>query len=204
MEQEFSTLVETAKKLALLAETLERRSENAVQEQQQAVQVLEQSLNRIRDDLGQVMDAAGDRVSQLVRQGLDSSLGQGAEQYERVVATASTRLGGASEHLAKAQEAVATGTRKAIVVAYAAVAGAMALLVIGGAILLRFEYRLYEQARDRSAAAQVKAELAEAYSRVGVTSCAGTPCIQLDRDAPRWGSKGDYVLIRRYPNEKPR
>ncbi|MGO4780013.1 hypothetical protein AB4084_31530, partial [Lysobacter sp. 2RAB21] len=79
-----------------------------------------------------------------------------------------------------------------------------ALLVIGGAVLLHFQYRQYQQASDRAAAAQVRAELAEAYARVGITSCAGTPCVQLDKDAPRWGSKGDYVLIQRYPNEKPR
>src|SRR5262245_27406961 len=199
MEQEFSTLVETAKKLALLAETLERRSESAVQEQQQAVQVLEQALQRVRGDLEQVMDSAGSRVSQLVQQGLDASLGQGAEQYEWAMATASNRLGEASERLAKAQDAVAAGTRKAVVVAYAAVAGAMALLAIGGALLLNYQSQQYRQARERAAAAQVKAELAEAYARVGVTSCAGTPCIQLDKDAPRWGSKGEYVLIQRHP-----
>ncbi|MGO4263724.1 hypothetical protein [Lysobacter sp. TAB13] len=204
MEAEFSTLVETAKRLALLAETLERRSDAAVQEQQQAVQLLEQALARVRGDLGQVLDSTGTRVAQLIQQGLDSSLGQGAEQYERVVASASARLGGASEQLAKSQQAVASGTRKAVIAAYAAVAGAMALLVIGGAVLLHFQYRQYQQASDRAAAAQVRAELAEAYARVGITSCAGTPCVQLDKDAPRWGSKGDYVLIQRYPNEKPR
>ncbi|MGO1071643.1 hypothetical protein [Lysobacter sp. CA199] len=204
MEQEFSTLVDTAKRLALLAETLERRSEAAVQEQQQAVQVLEQALGRIRGDLGQVMDGAATRVAQSVQQGLDSSLGQGAEQYERVVASASQRLGGASQALAQAQDSVAAGTRKAVIVAYAAVAGAMALLVIGGAILLNFEYRQYQQARDRTAAAQVRAELAEAFTRIGVTSCAGTPCIQLNKDAPRWGSNSDYLLIQRYPDKKPR
>ncbi|MEH6420948.1 hypothetical protein [Pseudomonas sp. CGJS7] len=204
MEQEFSTLVETAKRLALLAETLERRSDAAVQEQQQAVQVLEQALSRVRGDLGQVLDSAGTRVGQLVQQGLDSSLGQGAEHYERVVATASSRLGGATQTLAQAQEAVAAGTRKAVILAYAAVAGAMALLVIGGAILLNFEYRQYQQARERTAAAQLRAELAEAFTRIGVTSCAGTPCIQLDKDAPRWGNKSDYLLIRRFPDEKPR
>lgn len=204
MEQEFSTLVETAKRLALLAETLERRSEAAVQEQQQAVQVLEQALSRVRGDLGETMDSAGERVADLVQQGLDASLGQGAQQYERVVATAGARLGAAAEQQAQALEAVAAGTRKAIAVAYAAVAGAMLLLMIGGAVLLHFQYQQYRQARERLAAAQVRADVAEAYARVGVTSCAGTPCIQLDQGAPRWGSKGEYVLIQRYPDEKPR
>ncbi|MGH8083349.1 MAG: hypothetical protein ACREP7_22420 [Lysobacter sp.] len=204
MEQEFSTLVETAKRLALLAETLERRSDAAVQEQQQAVQVLEQALLRVRGDLGEVLDTAGTRVQQAVQQGLDASLGQGAEQYERAVATASTRLGGASDQLVQAQQAVAAGTRKAVIAAYATVAGAMALLVIGGAMLLNFQYRQYQQARDRAATAQVRADLAEAYARIGITSCAGTPCIQLDKDAPRWGGKGEYLLIRRHPDDKPR
>ncbi|UJB20918.1 MULTISPECIES: hypothetical protein [Lysobacter] len=102
--------------------------------------------------------------------------------------------------------AVETGRADLLEVALAAelVLDAIAAGAVQHRPLRLVQYRQYQQASDRAAAAQVRAELAEAYARVGITSCAGTPCVQLDKDAPRWGGKGGYVLIQRYPNEKPR
>jgi hypothetical protein len=102
--------------------------------------------------------------------------------------------------------AVETGRADLLEVALAAelVLDAIAAGAVQHRPLRLVQYRQYQQASDRTAAAQVRAELAEAYAQVGITSCAGTPCVQLDKDAPRWGGKGGYVLIQRYPNEKPR
>jgi hypothetical protein len=82
-----------------------------------------------------------------------------------------------------------------IKLAYVAVAGAIVLLGLGGGALIWVEVAAYKDARTRSAAAQINAEVVEAYSRAGMTSCGGHPCVKLDRKAKRWGDKGQYVLV---------
>lgn len=34
-----------------------------------------------------------------------------------------------------------------------------------------------------------------AYAQVNMTSCGGRPCVRLDSKSPRWGDKGQYVLV---------
>lgn len=58
MDENLSALVQTAKKLALLAETLERRSGEAVATQQRAVATLAQAVVDIRSDASRILDAS--------------------------------------------------------------------------------------------------------------------------------------------------
>jgi hypothetical protein len=82
-----------------------------------------------------------------------------------------------------------------LLMGYAAFAGAMVLFACGGGLLLWQERQAYDDARAKAAEAQVSAELVQAYTKVGVTSCGGQPCLKLDTKTRRWGNKGEYVLI---------
>lgn len=79
--------------------------------------------------------------------------------------------------------------------AFAAIAGALVLLVAGGCFLIWMEWQFYNEAKARTIAAQVDAQTVEAYAQVGMTSCGGHPCIKLDAKSPRWGEKGEYILV---------
>lgn len=73
---------------------------------------------------------------------------------------------------------------------------ALALLVIGFALLLHHEYGRLKDAQARADAAEVSAEVQRAARHVEISACGGRPCIQLDRDAPVWESRGrEYVLV---------
>ncbi|WP_226467270.1 hypothetical protein [Luteimonas panaciterrae] len=195
MDQEFSTLVETAKRLALLAETLERRSEATVQEHKQAVSALEEAIYQIRHDVDQVVSNAGSRVSQLVQEGMDSAMTEGTAKYDQAITAASSKLGSASKAMAESQETAAAHVRRLIWLAYAAVGGVLVLLLLGGGLLTWFQWQQYHEVRERAAAVRIQAEVLEAYSRVGITSCGGRPCVKLDTQSPHWGRDGEYVLL---------
>ena len=202
MDQEFSTLVETAKRLALLAETLERRSEAAAAQHQQAVQALDQALARMRGDVDRVIVGADTRIGQAARGAVDAALAEGAGRYDRSAAGAAARLDGLGEAIARTRQSMGTDMRRLAWVSYAAVAGAVVLLAAGGLGLIHIEYRAYREAQARADAAGVSAELAEAYARVNLTSCGGKPCVKLDGKARRWGRDGEYVILDGVPDGK--
>ena len=73
---------------------------------------------------------------------------------------------------------------------------ALALLVVGLALLLHHEYGRLKDARDSADAAEVAAEVQRAARHVEISACGGRPCIRLDRDAPIWkGRGGEYVMV---------
>lgn len=77
-----------------------------------------------------------------------------------------------------------------------AVAAGFALLYLGFLLLLNHEYQRLMDAQARADAAEVSAEVRQASQHVEITSCGGRPCIQLDKDAPTWKSKGkEYILV---------
>ena len=78
---------------------------------------------------------------------------------------------------------------------YFSILGAMLVLIAGGGIVLWMEWQAYGDARARTASANVSAETAAAFAQVNMTTCGGHPCVRLDPKAPRWGDKGQYVLV---------
>jgi hypothetical protein len=198
MDDVLSTLGGIAKQLALLTETLERRSTESVQEQRLSGASLKQAVIDLRNDVNRLIESSGDRIGQLAKGSVDAALAGSTAKYTQAVTVASATLDGSSRHVEQVQHENAKHTWRHIWMAYAAVIGAN-LLALGG---LWFQTQSYNDARARTAAAQIDAETAEAYSQVGVTSCGGRPCVKLDKKAPHWGSNGDYVLLD--PGYKPK
>lgn len=195
MNEETAAIVETIKKLALLADALERRSAAAIQSQQQAEQALKQTVVNLRSDVDQLMQGTGQQVAQLVRHGVESTLGQQSAKYDQAVASTISRLDGAGHAFEQSALAMAAAAHRKTLTSLAAAAGATLLLIGGGSLLLWFQWQTYSDARARTMAAQVDAQTMEAYARVDMTSCGGRPCVKIDAKSPRWGSKGEYVLL---------
>ncbi len=195
MDTETSALIDTAKKLALLTDALERRSQAAMQAQEQAGQVLGQTVNMVRHDVSQLVQGSGQQIAQLVQQGMDSALTQGTAKFGQAVSATTAKLDEASRAIVETLNATTAHARHRIWTAYAAVLGAVLLLVVGGGIVLWLQWQSYNDLHARIAAAQIDVDTAEAYARTGVTSCGGQPCIKLDEKSQRWGSKGEYVLL---------
>ena len=195
MDEALSTLIETAKRLALLAETLERRSEMAIHQQQQAGQSLTQAVTGVRGDVDQIVHGASERITQLMQHGVESALVHGTAKYDQTVTEAATRLDGSGRAVQQMLHEVSAYVRRHIWMGYATVGGALILLILGGSLLLGYQWQAYRDARARTEAAQVDAETMAAYAQVGVTSCGGRPCVKIDAKSPRWGGKGEYVLL---------
>ncbi len=192
---EISALIQTARQLALLTETLERRTEAAVRAQLDAGQELAQTVASVRHDTQQIIHGAGQQVTQSVRQGLDAALSQGTAKYDQAVAASTAKLDAACRVVSDTLDFTNSHARRHIWMTYGAILGALLLLIGGGFGLLWFEWQSYNEARARASAAQIDAETMQAYAQVGITSCGGRPCIRLDSKSPRWGDKGEYVLL---------
>lgn len=195
MDAHLTPLIETAKQLALLAETLERRSSVAAAQHEQASQTLGRTVTAVRSDVDRLLQVAGNQVSQAARQGVDASLSESAGRFNQTAISAGEKVQAAvaalDEGLARAR---ATLSRQ-VILGYIAIVGAMVLLIAGGGVVLWMEWQAYGDARARAAAANVSAETAAAFAQVNMTSCGGHPCVRLDPKAPRWGDKGQYVLV---------
>lgn len=78
----------------------------------------------------------------------------------------------------------------------AAMAGFAVLLFAGYWLLLSQANERLRTAQARVDAIETTAEVLEASRHVEITSCAGRPCIRIDKGAPTWSSRGkDYVLV---------
>ena len=195
MNSELSALIETTKQLTLLVQVLEQRSAEAIQEQQKAGHVLQDTIAAVRNDVSQMVHRSGTQVAQSAQHGVTSALSQGAKTYDQAVATTTAKLEAAGSAFQQAALTVSTSAHRKILAGYAAIVGAMILLILGGSFLLWLQRQAYDDARAQTAAAQVDADTAAAYAQVGVTSCGGRPCMKLDAQSPRWGSKGEYILL---------
>jgi ElaB/YqjD/DUF883 family membrane-anchored ribosome-binding protein len=202
MNSELSALVDTCKQLTLLAQALEQRSAAAIQENQKSGHALQHTLATLRNDVNQLIEGSGHQVAQQVKHGMDLALTQGTAKYEQAVNSSAVKMHNTVRNIEQVLHETSSFVYRHIWMAYGAIAGAMVLLVCGGGLMLWLESQSYNDARARTAAAQVDAETVEAFSQVGVTSCGGHPCIKLDTKSQRWGGKGEYVLINTVPKQK--
>lgn len=201
MDENLSALVQTAKKLALLAETLERRSGEAVATQQRAATTLAQAVVDVRSDASRILDASRAEIAKAARESLNTHLTQRTERLDSDVSVASMRILGASTSVEDSVGRACASLRHLFRLAMGWTALICALLAGAGALLIGYEWRSYTDAKARADAARVSADVGEAYARVGMTSCEGTPCVRLDAKSPRWGVNGQYVLVQTKPHE---
>lgn len=192
---QLAPLVETAKQLALLAETLERRSGAAAAQQEQAGQALTRTVSALRADVDRLIHNAGQQVAHAARQGVDASLSESAARLDQTTTAAVTKVKSAMVTLDEGLARATAMLSRQITIGYLAIMGAMLLATFGGGVVLWMEKQAYEDARARTVAANVRAETAAAFAQVNMTSCGGHPCVRLDTKSPRWGDKGQYVLV---------
>lgn len=203
MNEELSAQVAMTERLAMVVQVLEQRTAASIEEQQKAGHALQHAIATVRNDVNQLVEGSGHQVAVLVKQGVDLALSQAFSKYEQMVNVSTVKIDSAGRSVEKVLHETSGFVHRQIWFAYGAIAGAILLLVTGGGIALWMQRQAYTDARDRTASAQVEAQLMEAFHQVGVTSCGGRPCLELDTKSPRWGSKGEYVLISAAPKQKP-
>jgi len=195
MDGNLSAAVHTAKQLALLAEALERRSETAVSTHRSAAFALTRAAAEAKEAVDTLTLTASQEVERVTSAAVQDVIGRGLNAFHHQVVLSSEQVEASSGLIHAAGQMVRSTMVRQIKLAYLAVAGAIALVAMGGGALIWVEIAAYKDARARSAAAQIDAEVVEAYSRAGMTSCGGHPCVKLDRKAKRWGDSGQYVLV---------
>lgn len=195
MDTDLAPLFETTKRLALLAETLKQQTTAAIKEQHDAGQLLNDTAYTFRGNVGQLVGETVRQVGSSARAAVDSALAGSIELHSRSIVEVSASLQQTTRQLENSLTSVARETRRLVWISYASIVGAIALLVVGGGMLLHHESQAYADARARAAQADISAATIEAYARAGLASCGGQPCVKLDQRAPRWGAKGEYVLV---------
>jgi hypothetical protein len=202
MNEELSALTSASEKLILLAHMLEQRSEASIQEQVRAGQALNQAVATARQDVNQLVQGANTQIAQLVKHAVDSALSMSTADYEQRIHSSTVKIDSAGKNVEHVLQETSGFVHRQIWLAYGAILGALVLLIAGGGLLMWWQTQAYNEARARTASAQVDAETMEAFNQVGVTSCGGHPCMKLDSKAQRWGDKGEYVLINTAPKQK--
>lgn len=188
-------LVDSTKRFALLAETLERNASETVQQQKQSTLALQQSVAEANQQIQSVVDRAGRQLEQLLAQAIDKALAPGTQHFEKTAQALAGNLQQAADSARKQQEDMAAKLKYLLWKLNAVAIASVFILLLGGIALIHFQHQVYRDARDRAKAAEVEAKIAEAMKQAQVTSCGGRPCLKLDLKAQRWGSKGEYVLL---------
>lgn len=195
MNDDIRSTAELVRKLALMADTLVQRAHQYDHRQQQTMQSLQQTLAEVRNDVDRLMHAAEQRAIQAVRQSMAEAMEPTVTQSDQVMRALSAGAEHASQTLNHAIQSVIAKLQRHIVNSYAAIVGAMLLLILGSSLLLWYQHQSYEDALVRTETANVSADTSELYAKVGIASCAGQPCLKLDTKSPRWGNHGEYVLL---------
>jgi hypothetical protein len=191
----YDALVESTKRFALLAETLERNAGAAVQQHQQSAQALQQTIERGQQQIRATADNAGETFQQAALIAIEHAFAPGTRQFEIAAQDIAQRMQQAGLSLQAQQAEAAASYKKILWKLHAIAIASVGLLLVGGSALIYYQTQSYRDARDRTRAAEVDAEIAEALKRAQVTSCGGRPCLKLDLNARRWGGKGEYVLL---------
>lgn len=190
-----SAIAKTAKQLALLGETLERRSATAISVQERSALDLHNAVGSAKSSIDTFLQSARREIEHSTRTSLDRILSERAAELNRDVDARTAQIRAATEAVDIAANLARSSMVKHLRRTYVSVAGSIALLALGGGCLIWAELSTYWDARAKAATAKIQAEVYEAYVRVGLTSCGGKPCVKLDKKAPRWGTRGEYVLV---------
>lgn len=194
-QNQYDALVETTKRFALLAETLGRNASDAIEQQNRSAASLQQTATEANAQLQATVREAGNQLERILDQAVERSLAPGVQQFDAATRGLMRDMQQTGEAARGTQAQLAAGLqtmlRKANAIGWASVA----LLILGGCGLLYFQTLLYRDAQDRTRAAEIEARIAEAMKRAQVTSCGGHPCLKLDLKSPRWGKRGEYVLL---------
>ncbi len=146
------------------------------------------------------MQGTAQYVAQSVRQSVEATLGQQTTKYDQAVSASAARLSSASHTFDQAALAISAAIYRKSLTSFAVLVGAMLLLVGGGSVLLWMQWQTYSDARARIFGGAGGVQTMEAYAQVHMTSCGGHACVKLDTKSPRWGKKGEYVLLDLTPN----
>jgi len=127
MDANLAPLIDTAKQLALLAETLDRRGGAAVAQQEQASQTLARTVSTLRVDVDRLIQGAGHRVSQAARQGIDATLGESAARFDQTATAAGAKVQAAATALDEGLMSARATLSRQLTRGYLAILGAMLL-----------------------------------------------------------------------------
>jgi uncharacterized protein (UPF0335 family) len=194
-ENSLAQMVQSTKQFALLAETLERNTSGVMQQQTVAAQQLQQTVERTNELMQMAIDRSGNQVRQLMQEAIAQTFEPGTQQFDVMVKSVSAQLKQSGETLQKDQAEVSSKLRKLIWKLQMFAIVSLAVLVLGGVLLVMYQHQAYKNARERAQAAAVDAETAEAYRSVQIGNCGGRPCIKIDQKSEKWGKNGEFVLL---------
>jgi hypothetical protein len=203
MNDDMKAIADMVRKMAMVVDGLEQKTNRFEQRQQQAIEALQQTLAALRNDVNQLLHNAQHQVAQSVQQSVHTGLEQGTARYNQAVDATNAKLARGSQTFEETLHAFAQFAWRKMLTGYGAILGAILLAVLGGGLTLWVQWHWYDDAHERTAAAQIDADTAEAYRQVDMTSCGGRPCVKLDTKAQRWGSKGEYMLLDSSNKPKP-
>jgi hypothetical protein len=194
-ENSFAQMVQSTKQFALLAETLERNTSASIQQQTQAAQYLQQTVERTNELMQMAVNRSGDQLRQLMQDAIAQTFEPGSQQFDATVKAVSAQLKQSGETLQKDQAAVSAKLNKLIWKLQMLAIGSLVVLICGGIALVLYQNHLYKAAKERAQAAAIEAEAAEAYRKVNIANCGGTPCVKIDKKSDKWGKDGEFVLL---------
>lgn len=194
-QNQYDAMVEATKRFALLAETLGRNAREAIEQQERSAASLQQTAINADSQLQSSVRETGRQMERLLKEAVERGLAPGVQQFDAATRDLVRHMQQAGEAArgghAQLDSGLQTVLRRANAIGWASVG----LLILGGFGLLYYQTQLYRDARERTRAAEVEADVAEAMKRAQVTSCGGHPCLKIDQETPRWGKRGDYVLL---------
>jgi hypothetical protein len=194
-ENSFAQMVQSTKQFALLAETLERNTSASIQQQTQAAQYLQQTVERTNEIMQMAVNRSGDQLRQLMQEAIAQTFEPGSQQFDATVKAVSAQIKQSGEALQKDQAAVAEKLKKMTWKLQMTVIASLVVLLCGGLALILYQYYVYKAAKTRAQEAAIEAQAAEAYRKVHIANCGGTPCVKIDNKSEKWGREGEYVLL---------
>jgi hypothetical protein len=197
INESYAALVESTKRFALLAEALQRNANAAIELHKQSSTSLQGEVASARQAMQAGIGAAGEDLQTLLRQHIEVALEPVTQQLAIATRDMTRQMHQTVEATQSQQAATAGSIRRLTWKLHALAMVSTGLLIAGGITLISHQTDLYLDARERARVAGIELEITQALRRADVTSCGGQPCVKLDSKTPRWGKRGEYVLLDR-------
>ncbi len=178
-------------KLAVIADRLDARSEQAVQEVEAGTKTLSQSAHRLESGAGdfarQVLQAIGEQSQHAITHGAGSA-----------IATFEGRLQHAADNANRAADAMTDQRALLARSQRTLVAAAVTALLVGSVLAVGGTWRWVDSSRDEVARHHVEARLLSAINASDIVLCEdGRLCVNVDAQGKRQGDRRQYQLVER-------
>ena len=181
--------------LAELLNAMQQYTQALVAQQNNAVQCLHQVATDVKVQTQISMQQTSAHIAEQSHGVLQQALSSNINDFKQQLTETAGNLQRAANELTQERTKITTQAKFLMWKSMTIISALFLITVIASGVMVWSSFKQVEQNRQILATIQIKTDVRQAMQKVQLTSCGGQPCVKLDKDSPKWGKNGEFVLV---------